>query len=128
MHEIAVMQGTISTIVGTMRQAGGDRITSVHLSLGASSHMSEESARQHFDMLAAGTPAENAELIIMWLPATYQCFSCGQRFEVIEVTETVSCPHCDSVALEVDHQDLCYASEIKIEVCNPPTGNCRPSQ
>ena len=109
-----------------MHQAGGDCITSVHLSLGASSHMTEESARQHFAMLAVGTPAENAELIIQWLPAIYQCFSCGERFEVIEVAETVSCPHCDSVALEVAHQDLCYASEIKIEALTAPNSEVPP--
>ncbi len=56
-----------------------------------------------------------------WLPETYQCFSCGQRFEVIEIKETLSCSRCNSVALEVAHRELCYASEIEIEVLNVPT-------
>jgi hydrogenase nickel insertion protein HypA len=115
MHEVAAIQGVVSTIIETMHQAGGERITSVHLVLGASTHLSEESARQHFALLSAGTAAEHVELVITWVPAEYQCFSCGKRFDVVEVTEPVSCPDCDGIALEVAHQDLCYASEIKIE-------------
>ena len=107
-------EGVITSIVDTMRQAGGERVTCVHLSLGASGHLTEEAARQHFAMLATGTPVEQAELIISWVPAVYQCFSCGQRFEVIAVTEPVGCPRCDGIALEVAHQDLCYASEIEV--------------
>ena len=119
MHEVAAIQGAVSTIIETMHRAGGERITSVHLLLGASGHLTEESARQHFAMLSVGTPAEGAELVISWVPAEYQCFSCGKRFDVVEVTEPVSCPDCDRIALEVTHRDLCYASEIKVLTSDP---------
>jgi hydrogenase nickel incorporation protein HypA/HybF len=114
MHEVAAIHGVISSIVDAMHQAGGERVTSVHLLLGASGHLSEEAVRQHFAILSAGTPAEHAELVIGWVPAVYQCLSCGQRFEVTEVVEPVSCPDCDGIALEVAHQDVCYASEIEV--------------
>ena len=114
MHEVAAIQGVISSIVEAMHQAGGERVTLVRLSLGASGHLSEEAVRQHFAMLAVGTPAEHAELLISWVPAVYQCFCCGQRFEVIEVVEPVSCPDCDGVALELAHHEVCYASEIEV--------------
>jgi Zn finger protein HypA/HybF involved in hydrogenase expression len=114
MHEVAAIQGVISSIVEAMHQAGGERVTSVHLLLGASGHLSEETARQHFAMLAVGTPVEHAELAIDWAPANYQCFSCGQRFEVTEIVEPVSCPACDGIALEVAHQEVCYACEIEV--------------
>ena len=114
MHEVAAIKGVISSIVDAMHQAGGERVTLVRLSLGASGHLREEAARQHFAMLAVGTPAENAEVIIGWVLAVYQCFSCGHRFEVIEIVEPVSCPECDGIALEVAHQDVCSASEIEV--------------
>ena len=114
MHEVAAIKGAISSIVDAMHQAGGERVTSVYLMLGASGHLSEEAVRQHFTLLAAGTPAEHAVLFISWVPAVYQCFSCGQRFEVTEVVEPVSCPECDGIALEVTHQEVCYASAIEV--------------
>ena len=126
MHEVAAIQGVVSSIIETMQRAGGERITSVHLLLGASGHLSEEAVHQHFAVLSVGTPAENAELVISWVPAEYQCFSCGKRFDVVEVTEPVSCPECDGIALEVAHQDVCYASEIKIEMLNTQTGDLAP--
>src|SRR5271165_4708472 len=94
MHEVAVMKGVISTIIGEMQQAGGTKITGVHLVLGASGHMTEEVARQNFTMLAAGTPAADAVLDIEWRPATYRCLDCLRDFAVIHVDEPVICPRC----------------------------------
>lgn len=114
MHEVAAMQGVVSTILESMRQAGGSRITHVQLLLGASGHFTEEAARQHFEALTAGTPAEGASLEISWLPATFQCFSCLHRFESPQPAEQVTCPLCGDLVLEIDHQDACYASDIEV--------------
>jgi len=114
MHEVAAMQGVVSTILEAMRQAGGSRITQVQLMLGTSGHFTEEAARQHFAALAVGTPAEDAALGITWLPAAYQCFSCLHRFERCEPDVQVTCPRCREVALEVGHQDVCAVSTIDI--------------
>jgi hydrogenase nickel incorporation protein HypA/HybF len=114
MHEVAAMQGVVSTILEAMRQAGGSRITQVQLKLGASGHLTEEAARQHFAVLAAGTPAQDAALEITWLAAAYQCFSCLHRFERCEPTAQVTCPRCGAVALEVGHQNVCAVSAIDV--------------
>jgi hydrogenase nickel incorporation protein HypA/HybF len=112
MHEVALMQGVVTTIVDRLREAGGTRITQVHLVLGASGHLTEDAARQHFAILAAGTPAEGAALDIEWLPATYQCLDCRATFTVGHVEESAICPFCGGLALEIAHQDVCYADEI----------------
>ncbi len=114
MHEVAAIQGVVSSILETLQQKGGTRVIAVQLVLGTSGHFSEEAARQHFAMLAAGTPAENAALEITWLPATYQCFSCLHRFESGQVAEPMTCPRCGDIALETGHQDACYASAIEM--------------
>jgi Zn finger protein HypA/HybF involved in hydrogenase expression len=114
MHELAMMQGVITTALAEMRAVGGTRVTGMHLTLGASGHLSEDATRQHFAALAQGTPVEGAALTFTWLPATYQCFDCLARFECERPAVAASCPTCGGVALEVRHQDVCVALTIDI--------------
>jgi hydrogenase nickel incorporation protein HypA/HybF len=115
MHEVATMQAVVSDITTRAEAVGGGRITKVRLLLGASGHMTAEGARQHFTMLAAGTAAENAEIEIAWVPATFQCFTCLQRFPVMAVAPSVPCPRCGEAAIEIAHEDTCAAEEIELE-------------
>jgi hydrogenase nickel incorporation protein HypA/HybF len=114
MHEVAAMQGMVWTVLEHMQQAGASHVTQVQLMLGASGHFTEEAARQHFAVLAAGTPAENATLEITWLPVTYQCFSCLHRFASCEPAEQMTCPQCGGQALVIEHQDVCYVFAIDV--------------
>lgn len=114
MHEIAAMQAVVTTVLERMYEAGADRVTRVELELGASSHLTEEAARQHFATLAKGTPAEGAELQLAWLPATYQCFTCLRRFESVSPPLEALCPDCGGPGLEISHQDICAARAIEV--------------
>ena|SRR6266702_5143815 len=114
MHEVAAMQGMVRTVLEYMQQAGGTRVTYVQLVLGASGHFTEEAARQHFAALTADTPTEGADLTIAWLPAQFQCFTCLHRFESCEPAEQVTCPGCGDLALEIEHQAVCYVSAIDV--------------
>src|SRR5690242_14701638 len=101
MHEVAAMQGVISSVLESLRKAGGKRVTNVQLILGASSHLSAGAAYQLFEVLVKGTFAENASLTIEWLPATYHCLSCQRSFESSEPSSQVICPECGELALEI---------------------------
>jgi hydrogenase nickel incorporation protein HypA/HybF len=115
MHEVAAMRGAVSAALARMREEGATRVTRVTLVLGVSGHLTEDAARQHFAVLAKGTPAEHAQLDITWLPATYQCFDCLHQFTSIQSPDAVLCPECDGPALEIAHSDNCCASEIEVE-------------
>lgn len=114
MHGEAAMQDIVRNVLVSMQKAGGVRVSNVQLVLGASGHFTADAAYQHFEALTRDTPAENASLTIEWLPATYRCFSCQYQFESCEPSDQVTCPRCDDLALELDHQDVCYASAIDI--------------
>lgn len=115
MHEVAAMRGVVSAVLERMREEHATEVSRVKLVLGVSGHLTEDAARQHFAVIAEGTPAERAELDIEWLPATYQCFECLHRFSSIEPPGAVLCPTCDGLALEIAHSDECYATEIDLE-------------
>jgi len=106
------MQGVINTILTTLENAGVSRVTNVQLAVGTSSHFTEEAVRQYFQALTQDTPIEGATLTLSWLPATYQCLSCQQRFE--STSSAAPCPQCGDVALEISHQDECYVQSIDV--------------
>lgn len=115
MHEVAAMQGAVSDVLAAFQQSGGRRLMRVYLTLGASGHLTEEAARQHFMLLAQETPAANAELVITWLPASYQCAVCLNQFESLAPPDAVACPQCGGVALQTGHQDVCWVDAIDID-------------
>jgi len=115
MHEIAAIQGAVSDILTAFQQSGGGRLMRVYLRLGASGHLTEEAARQHFALLAHGTPAANADLVITWLPTSYQCAVCLNQFESLAPVDAVACPQCGGVALETAHQDVCWVDAIDVD-------------
>jgi hydrogenase nickel incorporation protein HypA/HybF len=112
MHEGAVIQQVVNIILATMENAGASRVTNVQLAVGTSGHFTEEAVRQYFQALTHGTPIEGATLALSWLPATYQCLSCQQRFE--STSSTAVCSQCGDVALEISHQDECFVQSIDV--------------
>lgn len=128
MHEVAAMQSVVRSMLDTLRAARAARVTSAHLVLGASGHFTEDAARQHFAVLAEGTPAAGASLTIDWLPATYQCFTCLRRFTSRLAPAEVRCPDCQSVALEIAHRDVCYIDEIEVAFDDTPVSDMQSAQ
>jgi hydrogenase nickel incorporation protein HypA/HybF len=112
MHEGAMMQTVVATILTELEKAKGARVTRVQLELGTSEHFTEEAVRQYFQILTQDTLATGATLELAWLPATYQCLSCLLRFE--STASTAVCPHCGDVGLEVAHQDGCAIRGIEV--------------
>jgi hydrogenase nickel insertion protein HypA len=114
MHEVAAMRGVVRTVFEQLARAGAARVTAVELVLGASGHLSEEAARQYWTLFTRGTPAQDASVNITWSPATYRCFSCLHQFKSAEPTESIACPECSGVALEIAHDDVCAVHSMDV--------------
>jgi Zn finger protein HypA/HybF involved in hydrogenase expression len=123
------MQGALATVLEQTREAGAVRATSVELTLGAFGHVTEATARQHFEALAVGTPAEGAALTFVWRPATYQCLSCLRQFESVAPATEVVCPDCGEMGLEIARRNDVYVSSIEVEMpvdAEPASGDPLP--
>jgi hydrogenase nickel insertion protein HypA len=126
MHEVAAMRGAVTIALEQMRAASATRVTEVHMLLGASGHLTEAAARQHFAVFARGTPAEHATLTFTWLPATYKCLGCLRVFESTEPAVSVECPTCSAVALEIAHDETCAVQYVDVaydEDADPAPGS-----
>lgn len=114
MHEGAVMQAVVTTILDSLEKIQEAHVIRVQLALGASEHVKEDTVRQYFQMLTQNTLIEGAELELAWLPATYRCLSCSRCFE--SISSTGICPHCGDIGLEVAHQDSCDIRRIDVVI------------
>ncbi len=115
MHEAAAIQGAVSVALERVAALGSPRVRAVELALGVSGHITDAIARQQFAICALDTPLETAALHLVWLPATYQCFICLNQFTSVEPAESVACPACGGVALEIAHEDACYIQAIEVD-------------
>lgn len=64
MHEASLMADLIHKITTLADAQQADKVTGIHLTLGALSHLSPEHLREHFQHAARGTVAEDARLEI----------------------------------------------------------------
>jgi hydrogenase nickel insertion protein HypA len=119
-HEVALMRRVVTTALDHMRRAGGTRITRVELALGTAGHLTEEAVRQTFALCAAGTPAAGATISISWLPTTYHCLGCLRRFTLTMPTANATCPHCGTMALAIEQQDICRVRRIDVALPDEP--------
>lgn len=62
MHEHSLMNNLMSKILLLAEKEHAAQVTKVSVKLGALSHMSPEHFKEHFDIAAKGTIAENATL------------------------------------------------------------------
>lgn len=114
MHEVAAIQEAVRTALEYMQRAGASRVTQVQLSVAVSGHFTEDVVRQYFTVFTAGTPAKDARLAIIWLPATYQCLTCLGTFQSLQPAVEALCPACGEAALEIKRQDTCAVSAIDV--------------
>jgi hydrogenase nickel incorporation protein HypA/HybF len=62
MHDQALMRDLMSKIQQVATREGATGVRTIHVSLGALSHMTPEHFREHFDEVAPGTLAAEAEI------------------------------------------------------------------
>jgi hydrogenase nickel incorporation protein HypA/HybF len=92
MHELSIMQSALNEALNQARQAGASRVHEIRLRIGALSGVVPESLEFAFEALAAGTPAEGAQLVIENIPARFWCETCRREFEAGEMF--AECPDC----------------------------------
>lgn len=62
MHEQSLMNNLMGKIFSIAKKEGAKKVTKVSVKLGALSHMSPSHFKEHFDISAKGTIAENAQI------------------------------------------------------------------
>jgi hydrogenase nickel incorporation protein HypA/HybF len=121
MHEVGIVKGIVDTAVNTADEHGAQRVTGMSVVLGQFTHVTEESFRFHFGIMAEGTTAERARLEIRVEPGRILCFDCGAQNPA--PVEPV-CPDCGSVRVQRSGGDQCFLESIEVDdSLRPPRGS-----
>jgi hydrogenase nickel incorporation protein HypA/HybF len=94
MHELSIMQCALDQVLERARQAGAVRVHAIRLRIGALSGVVPDALQFAFEVLADGTPAQGAQLLIEDVPARFWCAACAREFESPD--RLSRCPDCSS--------------------------------
>jgi len=109
MHELALTEDLVSLIA---EHCAGRQVTRVVLEVGRLSAVVPDAFRFCFELCAAGTPAEGAELEIVELAGRAKCRDCGQEMTLESIFE--HCP-CGSFSLEFSSGEQLRLREVEVQ-------------
>lgn len=113
MHEYAVTQSIVNIAVTQAKQAGAVRIREIHLVIGDLSTIIDDSVRLYFELIAAGTLAQGAELVFKRVQAEFYCPNCQANF--VKPRHGFDCPTCGALGRPTDVGKEFYVASIEIE-------------
>jgi hydrogenase nickel incorporation protein HypA/HybF len=113
MHELSIANSILDIVgeyVPVDRRAA---VKAVHVRVGALSGVVAESLEFSFAAITAGTPLQNAALVIDRVPVRIRCTSCNHEFETD--SPFFLCPKCDgSETIMLTGNEL-HVVEIELE-------------
>jgi hydrogenase nickel incorporation protein HypA/HybF len=114
MHELAVTEGILRTIIDASERNGTRRISQVNLVIGELSTIVDDSIQFYFDLLSKGTLAEKAILRFRREPSFANCLECGYKYEVRAPLDPY-CQRCGSDHLRITGSREFFIESIEVE-------------
>ena len=81
MHELAVCQSLMDQVENIASERNAQSVTSIVVAMGPLSGVEAQLLKNAYPIASAGTIAEDAELIIEYLPVRVKCTQCGSESE-----------------------------------------------
>ena len=97
MHELSLSKSIVDLVVECARNQGMHAVTQVVVEVGIAAGVEPDALRFCFDVVAADTLAQGAELAIETVTLQARCRNCTCEFEPPRLL--APCPHCGSHAL-----------------------------
>ena len=117
MHELAITESILSIANQAAEENRGSKVTDIYLVIGQLSSIVDDSVQFYWDLIAAGTIAEGAELAFTRVPAALCCNACGCTFPLSH--ERYACPQCGSEDVTVEGGQEFYLDSIDVDLPEP---------
>lgn len=114
MHELSIVQALVEQVEKVVLAEGALRANRVTIAVGAMSGADPEALRGAFPLVAEGTSAEEAELVVEVVPARVRCAECGS--ESVAENYFVGCGACGSREVELISGRELHIQSIELEV------------
>ena len=110
MHELALAEAVVAI---AERHAHGRRVARVELEVGALRQVVTEALAFSFELVAAGTPVEGAELALEEVPVRVRCRAC--RAETDADRLPLACGRCGELDVEVTRGEEFQVVALEVE-------------
>jgi hydrogenase nickel incorporation protein HypA/HybF len=110
MHEISLLESVLDILQTQAQQQGFQKITQVHLEIGALSCVAQDALQFGFAAVMKGSLAEHAELVISTVPGQGFCTPCQQTVALETLHDP--CPRCGRFGVT-----LTAGQQLRIKEC-----------
>ena len=83
MHELAICQSLMDQVESIASERNAQSVTSIVVAMGPLSGVEAQLLKNAYPIASAGTVAENAELVIEYLPVRVKCTQCGSESDTL---------------------------------------------
>jgi len=108
-HEFGLCEGIVEAVLA---RAAGRPVTGVRVRIGALHRVAEPALDQAFEMLAAGTVAENATVDLVVVPVQATCGMCGWQAESEDAYAV--CAKCGGTDVAIEGGDELILESIQL--------------
>lgn len=131
MHEFAMTQRIVESILEEAKKHGASEVTAVYLTIGEFTFLEEEAVRTAYETLTKGTPLEGSVLHLTFEKGVVECPCCGYKGELhfseeqkrehhkhhehFEENPVIYCPKCKSPAKILSGME-CIVEKVKMKV------------
>lgn len=113
MHELGITSQLLAAVEERAQELGARKVVAINLVVGERSGVVDESLRFCFEMLAPGTLASDAEIVISRVPLRFGCPAC--RCDYTPAAADFACPRCGAVGKVIDAGNQLVIDSIEIE-------------
>jgi hydrogenase nickel incorporation protein HypA/HybF len=118
MHELAVCQALIEQVERVARDNGARRILSITVSVGPLSGVEPSLLEHAYPLAAAGTVAEDAQLLVVPVPVRVRCRTCKAETET--APNRLVCGTCNDWQVDVVAGEEMVLQRVEIETAEEP--------
>lgn len=117
MHELPITERIVKIAEDYCREAGAEKVATIHLVIGDDSGIVGSSVQMYFDVITEGTCCENAALDITHIKPKLRCKNCGALFE--RAFLSFNCPECGGEGERTDIGREFYIDTIEVVTDDP---------
>jgi hydrogenase nickel incorporation protein HypA/HybF len=110
MHELGIAESILTTV---LEAAGGRRVKLIHLQVGKLQHITADSLRFSYDLLAAETCASGIDITIQPVDIGIRCRHCAGESEA--EAPPFFCSACGSLDVEILSGEEIVLDRIELE-------------
>ncbi len=114
MHEYALTKRIVEIINRAAEENGAKRVNSATLMIGENTGIMPDSVQIYFEIIASGTPAQDAKLALNLVKTQMFCKACNKNFNKPRFSFT--CPDCGALGSPTETGNECYVESVELEV------------